>query len=143
MLSATSTHLERRTQLDAKALDKRVVGEEQQGCPVHLLLTENGGILAALGSGLKVPAHITYGPLVNVKWKVWVCARERSTVQRMPHVYFSLTQRTKLTLLTRSLSTSERGRPGGHVSSQRRLLGWHRRFFLSSSTLHSYGQTRE
>ena len=102
---STSAHFERWTQFDPEAFHKRVVSQEKQGCAIDLLLTENGCILAALGSGLEIPAHITHSPLVNVKWKICVLVCERNSSRHILDL-FTLKQRTKLTLLSSSLSTS-------------------------------------
>lgn len=53
-------------QFDAKALDEGLVGEEEEGCTVNLLLGKDVAEILAVRRRLEVLHHIVHAPRTNI-----------------------------------------------------------------------------
>ena len=59
-------NLECSSQLNPEALDKGFVAEKKEGSPVHLLLSEDVGVILAVRGALEVSHHLVNGPLADI-----------------------------------------------------------------------------
>ena len=57
------------SQLDAKALDQGLVGEQEERYPVHLLLLKEVHITCTVARRLEVLHDLCYAPLANIGGK--------------------------------------------------------------------------
>ena len=53
-------------QFDAEALDEGLVGEEEEGRTVHLLLSKDVAEILAVSGRLEVLHHIVHAPRTNI-----------------------------------------------------------------------------
>ena len=59
------------SQFDPKALDEGLVGEEEEGGPIDLLVMEHGSIVLAVSRALEKLDNLCDSPGTHVNWQAW------------------------------------------------------------------------